>query len=71
MNWEQHSVFSNSFNKLICTACSPNRAGGKPAHNSNLPVKSGDSQFAPMNYSPFFQVKNRCGEQVLFVAFQK
>jgi hypothetical protein len=56
---------------LICTAYSPNRACGKPVNNSNQPVKSSDSRFAPVNYSPLFQVKKVGGEQVRLVVFKK
>jgi len=31
----------------------------------------GDSHIEPANYSPLFQVKNGCGEQVLQVKFLK
>jgi hypothetical protein len=71
MNWEQHSFFSVSFNELMSTACSPNRACGKLVNNSNQPVKSSSSRFAHANYSPLFRVKKVCGEQVLLDAFQK
>jgi len=71
MNCGHHSVFPVSFNELMSTACSPNRAGGKPVNNSNQPVKSSDSHFRPVNYSPFFQAKKVGGEQVLSVKFWK
>jgi hypothetical protein len=71
MNWEQSSRFLLSFNELICTGCSPNRACGKPVNNAKQPVNSSDSQFFKMNYSPRFLAKNACGEQVLYVTFQK
>jgi hypothetical protein len=71
MNWEQSSRFHFSYNDLICTACSPNRACGKCVNNANQPVKSSDSQFLNVNYSPLFSVKNTCGEQVLFWTFGK
>jgi len=71
MNWEQTNRFLLSFNDLICTAYSPNCACGKLVNNASQPVKSSDSQFVNVNYSPRFQVKDACGEQVLFVTFRK
>jgi hypothetical protein len=71
MNCEQHNGFLVSYNELICTACSPNRACEKSVNNSNQPVKSSDSHFAPVNYSPLFRGNKVCGEQVLLVTFQK
>jgi hypothetical protein len=71
MNCEQHNVFPDSYNELICTACSPNRACEKTVNNSNQPVKSSDFHFAPVNYSPRFASKKVGGEQVLLVTFQK
>jgi thiol-disulfide isomerase/thioredoxin len=71
MNWEQHTVFPASFNELICTACSPNSDCEKPVNNSNQRVKSSDSHFAPASYSPLFQIKKVCGEQVPLVKFWK
>jgi hypothetical protein len=71
MNCGHLILFPVSFNELICTAYSPNRACGKPVNNSNQPVKSSDSHFADVNYSQLFQAKNGCGEQVPFVKFRK
>jgi hypothetical protein len=71
MNCGHHNLFFFPDNELICTACSPNRAGGKPVNNSNQPVKSSDSDFTNANYSQLFQARNGCGEQVLFAKFWK
>jgi len=71
MNWEQHTVFPASFNELICTTCSPNRACGKLVNNSNQPVKSSDSRFAPVNYSPLFQVKKSAVNKFRWLSFGK
>jgi hypothetical protein len=40
-------------------------------NNANQPIKSSDFHFSNTNYSQLFQVKNACGEQVLFVTFRK
>jgi hypothetical protein len=40
-------------------------------NNANQPVKSSDSHFASVKYSPLFQFKEACGEQVPFVMFRK
>jgi hypothetical protein len=40
-------------------------------NNSNQRVKSGDFHFARANYSPLFQIKKGCGEQVVFFNFGK
>ena len=71
MNWEQSSRVLLSYNDLICTAYSPNRACGQRVNNANQPVKSSCSHFSNVNYSPHFQTGNTCGEQVLFVTFRK
>ena len=71
MNCGHHNGFPVSFNELICTVYSPNRACGKAVNNSNQPVKSDDSQFVPINYSPLFASKKVGGEQVLLFAFWK
>jgi len=71
MNCEYHNGFSVSFNELICTACSPNCACGKPVNNSNQTVKSSYFHFTPGNYSPLFRVKKVGGEQVSLVQFWK
>jgi hypothetical protein len=71
MNWEQTNRFLFSFNDLICTAYSPNRACEKPVNNANQPVKSSDSHFANADYSPLFRAKNSRGEQVLLWKFEK
>jgi hypothetical protein len=69
MNCGHHTVFPVSFNELMSTACSPNRACGKPVNNSNQPVKSSDSHFTNTNYSPLFRVEKVGGEQVPLVKF--
>jgi hypothetical protein len=71
MNCEHHSANRQSDNELICTRCSPDRPCGKRVNNAKQPVKSTLSHFTNANYSQLFQVKNGCGEQVLFGAFQK
>jgi hypothetical protein len=38
-------------------------------NNANQPVKSSDSHFAKVNYSPRYSAKNANGEQVLFGKF--
>jgi hypothetical protein len=40
-------------------------------NNSKQPVKSSDFHFSPVNYSPLFQARNGCGEQVPFAKFWK
>jgi hypothetical protein len=71
MNCGHHNGFPVSFNELICTACSPNRACGKPVNNSNQLVKSSESYFPFADYSPLFQGKKGGGEQVLLIVFWK
>jgi hypothetical protein len=71
MNCEHHINFHFSNNELICTACSPNRTCGQRVDNANHPDESMFFHFAKRNYSQPFQAKNACGEQVLFVTFQK
>jgi hypothetical protein len=71
MNCEQSSRFPSSFNELILTPCSPNRACAKSVNNAIRHAKSSDFHFANMNYSPLFQAKDACGEQVLFWNFRK
>jgi hypothetical protein len=68
MNCEQYNLNFFSCNDLICTAYSPKRACEQ---TQNSLSNQRDSHFTDANYSQFFQAKNRCGEQVLFVKFWK
>jgi len=71
MNCPQHTSNRHSDNDLICTACSPNRAGGqgvnktKPSMTSMLPAFYEGELF-----TAFSNLDGR-SEQVLFVTFRK
>jgi hypothetical protein len=64
MNCEQHNKFFTSFNKLICTVCSPKMRREQPVKNSNQPVKSMLFPFHECELFTAFSGQKRLCEQI-------
>jgi hypothetical protein len=71
MNYNHCNRFLRSHNDLICTGCSPNRAGGKRVNNAKPPMKSMIPLSCPHELLTAFRVSNGGGEQVLLATFQE
>jgi hypothetical protein len=70
-NCVNHNSNRETDNELICTACSPNRAGGKHVNRIKPLVKSTILSFLAVELFTTFSSQNGCGEQVLFVTLFK